>query len=146
VSERPKPIDTVDLGVESLDSDHRLQIRTIESLENAIKRGASEDVIAPLLAGLAEHTKVHFSAERALMRDNDYPGLEEHLREHDRLLRQLDHLLASYAEHRTRTALDLLHALRPWLLDHIDLMDRPLAEHLRRREPFPAQPGSDPEA
>jgi hemerythrin-like metal-binding protein len=141
VSDKSNPVGAVDLGVESIDSDHRLQIRTVESIENAIRRGASEEVIGPLLAGLAEHTKAHFSAERALMRNSEYPDLEEHLREHDRLLRQLDHLIASYSEHRVQTALDVLHALRPWLLDHIDLMDRSLAEHLRRRGDFSVEKG-----
>jgi len=135
----------LELGVDSIDSDHRLQIKSVEALENAIKRGAQPEVVASLLRGLREHTKAHFDAELGLMRESGYPETEAHDREHERLLGQLDTLVRSYSEQRVQTALETIHSLRPWLIDHIDEMDRGLANHLRARAAAGEVPGTPKE-
>jgi hemerythrin-like metal-binding protein len=108
-------------------------VRSVEAIENAVKRGADPAMLAELLAGLVERTREHFTTEEGLMERTRYSQGTSHAREHQRLLKQLEHLRELYASGRSGSATGLIESLRPWLVEHIEGADRHLADHIRRR-------------
>jgi len=123
-------VSDLSLGIESIDADHRRMVRSVKAIENAVKRGADPTMLAELMGGLLERTREHFAIEERLMQEAAHPERAEHVREHERLVRQLDHLRGLYAAGKPRSAAGLIEDLRPWLLEHIEGPDRKLAQHL----------------
>jgi hemerythrin-like metal-binding protein len=123
-------VSDLSLGIESIDADHRRMVRSVEAIENAVKRGADPAMLAELMGGLLERTREHFAIEERLMQEAGHPEREDHVREHERLVRQLDHLRGLYASGKPRSAAGLMGELRPWLLEHIEGPDYRLAQHL----------------
>ncbi len=128
------------LGIESIDADHRRMVRSVEAIENAVRRGADPVMLAELMGGLLERTREHFAVEERLMDEAAHPERDSHVREHQRLVGQLDHLRGLYASGKPRSAAGLMGELRPWLLEHIEGPDRKLAEHLKAAGAQSAEP------
>ncbi len=120
-------------GFKRIDADHRFQARLMEALESAVKRGQSAELGRGLLRDLEEHARAHFQTEMFLMRDNGYPQLAEHLREHEGLLRQLTELRASAVNGKRTIAAEAVEEIRRGWGEHVARMDRELEDFLRDR-------------
>jgi hemerythrin-like metal-binding protein len=132
-------VSDLSLGVEAIDADHRRMVRSVEAIENAVKRGADPAMLAELMSGLLERTREHFATEERLMAVSAHPDVAWHARDHARLLNQLGHLRDLYASGKPRSAVGLVESLKPWLVEHIEGADRRLAEHLKSPPPSPGR-------
>ncbi len=127
------------VGVASMDQEHLGQLSRLNDLKAAVRGGADDSLIYPLLQELVQHTDLHFLSEQLAMKLHAYEAYEAHLLEHQRLLLEVRNLKHSLA---TGTAADresLIEALRTWLVAHIQTADKALGEYLSTR---PTQPGS----
>lgn len=122
--------DAIVVGVDSMDEQHRELARLIVALETALRQSAAESEVARLLLDLIERTTEHFLDEQDLMRRWRYPDYEAHVEEHNRLLTRISSLGDSYAAGRISLTLEVIDSLKPWLVDHIQGMDRDLGEYL----------------
>ena len=121
------------VGVASMDLEHRRQLSLLNDLTAAIRGGADDTLLYPLLQELVEHTNLHFLSEQLDMKLHAYEAYEAHLQEHQRLLLEVQNLRHSLA---TGTAADknsLIEALRTWLVVHIQTADKALGEYLSQR-------------
>lgn len=126
-----------------MDAGHRLQAELVDELIGAIEKGSDSEAVQAVLLRLVDETTDHFAAEQELMRASGYPAYEAHVEEHSRLLDRVSRLLTEFAAGRAELTLQTARSLRPWLLDHIQGMDRALASFLLRRRSAPA--GSAPQ-
>jgi len=78
-------IDAFSIGVDEIDDGHRDLMRIMGEVKTAAKDGDRQRCSA-LLLELIESAKAHFAVEEALLRDAGYPGLEEHIKYHEKLL------------------------------------------------------------
>jgi hemerythrin len=120
------------VGVEVIDSDHRLLVSLINQLEDAILGGQGCDVVAAVLRVLVDYTHSHFAREELLMRKAGYRQLEAHIKEHRALTDQVA-VLVKKVNDQPEVTLDraLLDFLQHWLTDHILGADRAYAPYLQ---------------
>ncbi len=81
--------DNLSFGIEDLDEARREVIREAEMLRSASRGEAGPGTRTRLLAGLIGAMERLFALEEELMAALDFPGMEDHVREHHDLLVRL---------------------------------------------------------
>ncbi len=81
-----------------------------------------------------ERARAHFQEEEALMHKLDYPGYNQHKREHGILLAELVDLARQVRQGAEQVGLGTLTALKRWLIVHIVTSDQAFAEYFHRHE------------
>jgi hemerythrin len=125
----------LELGVKTMDDEHRLQLALVGELAGALREGREVAATQEILERLQAYTEAHFLAEQLMMRLQGYPLYQGHVQEHDRLLAELTAIGRTLAD--GGNALPTAEHLEGWLTRHIMGMDRTYAE-------FTAQPGVTP--
>lgn len=108
------------VGVESLDTDHKVLVSLINQLDEAITAGNPRAAVQRVLDALYDYTVYHFSREEALMRACGYPDYEAHVRNHTTLRTQVADIRERYG--RTPESIrsrEVLGFLKTWLSAHI---------------------------
>jgi hemerythrin-like metal-binding protein len=126
--------DGLDVGVEAIDSEHRLQIDLLGALESALREGRAQEAAGEILQKLLDYTNVHFLAEDLMMRLYAYPAYGPHALEHGRLAEQLAEASRVFGGGDHAVTLELIAALKHWLVSHIRGMDQPFAAWLKKTE------------
>ena len=114
-------------GIESVDTEHRLQVSLVNALEELLRQGSDPALAARTLSQLVEFTRVHFLSEELMMRLYAYPQHDAHKLEHGRLTDQVSELQRRFEQGETQSALELADGLHRWLAGHIRTMDRAFA-------------------
>ena len=74
---------SLSVGVDLIDEQHKMLIQRLNDMSNAIEFTKGPNEIARTLSFLIDYTDFHFSAEERHMREQEYPGLEDHLSKHE---------------------------------------------------------------
>ena len=104
-----------------------------EGLKQAIEQGDAAGEIAARLDELIHYLDAHFMSEQLAMREHAYPGYEAHVREHDDAIDLLRKLESRCKSGEGDVAMEILGALRGWLIGHIQTTDHALAEFMKSR-------------
>jgi hemerythrin len=123
-NEQPKPRTERDL--ESVDSEHRLQIELLDALIAAAQSGRDDDHVAELLQRLRDVSEAHFLSEDLLMRLHAYPEHAAHVAEHEEMTAILD----SLREAVSSPDVGRLSSLRQRFVHHIHDKDERLEKFL----------------
>jgi hemerythrin len=117
-------IDSLSVGVDEIDDQHRELIGRINQLALARENERGPEVTATVLAGLKAYIVEHFGLEESYFREFEYPGAEAHIAEHEDFKRRVAEFRAAYS--RGEAALDdeILGFLKSWLTKHISYSDR----------------------
>ena len=112
------------VGVDSLDTDHKMILSLINRLHDAIDDGegqhANGTTIGSVLNALLDYTEYHFGREEALMAACGCPDLEQHKEFHGTLKKKLIRIRDSYkAGQHSIGEPEVMEFLRNWLTDHI---------------------------
>lgn len=115
------------VGIDEIDRQHKLLLDYFNLLLDAISMGGRwSDTHFPLMQ-LREYAAGHFGKEESLMLMSDYPGTEEHIASHRKIIKGLDDLeRESLNKNISDQATELL---RDWLLGHIMHADKAYARH-----------------
>jgi hemerythrin len=127
--------DAYELGIASIDAQHRELADRVNALEEAVAAN-SHDAVRRALERLQLFTETHFSHEHELFRQTGYPAADMHIKRHGFLTLILKRFSETICTRRGSAAAELAF-LRGWLLDHIGKDDRAFADYMRAR--FPAQ-------
>jgi len=128
--------DDLSVGVSALDDDHKQLISILEQLFVASFAGVGSEQIDQTLNELHHYTKHHFAREERVMEAHDYPSLEPHKFQHQKLVRQLDEIEARIkdeAENNVEPSAELIDFLRQWLIGHIQEYDHEYAAFLKEK-------------
>lgn len=124
--------ETMSVGVEAFDNDHRIMIGLINQLDSMAEAGAGPKALAPVFAVLTDYVEGHFRREEALMAELGYDGFETHRANHDRLRAGVDTLHQQFADESNPDLVnDLVAFLGTWWQSHIlvdDMAYRPYFE------------------
>lgn len=96
--------------------------------------GAENSRIGDYCDTLYEQARVHFKDEEEWMEFLSYPQLESHLREHTMLLAELRYYLKGIRSEGNGISLEVLLALKGWLVSHVTESDQDFVEFLRERD------------
>jgi len=111
------------VGVKALDSQHTVLFNILNDLHAAMMNGKAQALTGPLLRKLVDYTRTHFSAEEAMLTTARYPGLADHHKLHDGLMKQVEDYAARFERGEITLNLHLLNFLRDWLTNHIQKVD-----------------------
>jgi len=120
------------IGVEEIDLQHRELFTRFEGLLDACREGKGREELQRLLDFLAEYVSVHFDAEERFMASRGYAGLAEHRRQHEVFRGKLGDLRQIY--HDQGAGMDLLittnATVLDWIIQHVRKTDRSMAAAL----------------
>lgn len=123
------------LGPENVDSAHKALLSDMNALARAINVGALE-LAKPLLAQIESSATLDFEIEERLMRDESYPFLDLHVRQHRRFFEYFEELrqeIAKGSEDRVYLGFRIKRFLSGWLVNHILSADRHFGHHKNSR-------------
>ena len=125
------------LGLNVLDTQHLALAGRLNQIHGVMvaageKSEFNSDAYRRLL-DFAEMAREHFRDEESVMRDQDFPGLGEHHREHALLLAELQDLIRHIEEGKRDFKLQTLTALKYWLIDHALNSDKAFADFCRQQ-------------
>jgi len=116
--------DELSIGIELIDSQHKMLISIINEFHNSIKNKGGDEAIFKAVGNLINYVGIHFSAEEKLMQEHNYPQLGLHRQIHKRLTEDV----ISYAEKleagQKILSLDMAIFLKGWLENHIAQTDK----------------------
>ena len=118
--------DNYRIGNEAVDSQHQ---RLFE-LANQLVEVKSDDEIKRLLMLFYQHVREHFEAEEALMKQAQYPGYQEHQREHNQMLDRLVEI-SEADQLKQWDSTDLKEFVNSWVLVHILGKDMSFGKYLK---------------
>jgi len=119
-------------GVDEVDVEHQLQIRLVQSLQEAVAAAQPAPVLAELLTRLEDTSNVHFMSEELLMRLHSWERYDLHTEEHRRLLEELQALRKIFEREDRVELAAAVERLKGWLSSHIRGMDRAFATYVSR--------------
>ncbi|QDW74620.1 bacteriohemerythrin [Lachnospiraceae bacterium KGMB03038] len=124
--------DSLVTGNEMIDGQHKELIDKINKLLDSCETSKDKLVAIKTLDYLADYTEFHFGEEEKLQEDIQYPGIEAHKKEHDKLrevVKELYEMLEeeegpsnAFVEQVNRNVIE-------WLYGHIKTFDRSVAEY-----------------
>ncbi|MFW5751101.1 MAG: bacteriohemerythrin [Planctomycetota bacterium] len=122
-------------GIEWQDQDHQELLGALARLETAIANNDQGAVIDEILAFIDEYGKTHFGHEEHCIEASAFPGIEEHLAQHDAFMEMVVDYEQRRKLDRSQSKLilsdDLAMDLCDWLVEHIQDLDHDLAGHLK---------------
>ncbi len=127
--------DSLSVGVELIDDQHKMLIKRIKDLSDAVNssRGAIE--IGKTLGFMIDYTGFHFSTEEKHMTGLGYPGYEVHKQQHEEFKSTLNEMVMEFEEDGATAQLSewVNNYLINWLVKHIKSIDTKLSEFLREK-------------
>lgn len=124
--------DTLTLGVEAMDTEHRHLAALFEAFSAAVKHGSAPEQIQQIVQKALVATNEHFAHEEELMVQNAYPAIEEEKLNHRNLRLKLTTLVGTTVAMpaRDQVMLENLADMQRMLFEHITGPDRDLAIYL----------------
>ena len=125
--------DDYSVHIDEIDEQHKLWVRMLNDLHDAMKAGKGKDKVGETLSGLVNYTKVHFAKEEELMRSAGYRYFAEHKRIHEDMVKEVESLLTRYKSGELVITLEVMQFLKNWLSEHILLTDKNYGPYLNSR-------------
>jgi hemerythrin-like metal-binding protein len=119
------------VNIASIDGQHRSLFGLAEELYRAMSSGQGKSVLSKILKQLVDYTKVHFSQEENLMRQNGYPDLAAHQEQHKAFVKKVLAYQAEFEEGGTALSVELLHFFTDWLSQHIANTDQKYVPYVK---------------
>jgi len=101
-----------------MDEQHTQLMGLTNEFHAAMMKGGQQSVVGPMLRKVADFSRVHFSAEEALMKAHKFPGQAEHQAIHKALTRQAGEYMARCEEGDQTVNIVILKAMRDWFVKH----------------------------
>ncbi len=121
------------VGVENIDSQHKIWFEKADQLFEAGKTGKSKEVIAQMFDFLDDYTKMHFRDEEAYMTKINYPEIDEQKKLHKNFIAELAKLKADFEQSGGNITL-IINAnqmIVDWLTKHISTMDKKIGTYAK---------------
>lgn len=128
--------ESLSIGVELIDEQHKKWIEYIHNVQAAIEAHQGMTQIANTLDFLSDYTQFHFSTEEKAMSETRYPELESHRARHEELKETLDTLIEDFKEDGVTEKLSEATGtfLGNWLRKHIREVDQAFAAFLKAKK------------
>lgn len=118
------------VGIEEIDEQHRNLAYLVNRLNEALKHDESKDATELMFDELLLATVHHFETESRYMSQYHYPDRESHEQAHANLVETAKQLKRQFQEGQQ---LQVLQAVKDWLLGHIAYEDKRLGGFLRQQ-------------
>jgi len=117
-----------------MDREHAILIEYINTLQGLVDGNSSRHLVEQILEGLIQYTNTHFYVEEELMYAFRYPDYVNHIKAHEKFKQTMQQLSSEYKQGKADITNDLMDFLKDWLVNHIQKIDRKLAEFLKGKQ------------
>ncbi|MGI6577396.1 MAG: bacteriohemerythrin [Eubacteriales bacterium] len=121
------------VGVEYIDSQHKIWFEKANDLFEAGKNRKSKEVIGEMLDFLDDYTKQHFKDEEAYMEKISYPDIEKQRAAHKIFVEELAKLKQEYQRSggNLTVIINANQMILNWLTQHISTMDKQIGAYAK---------------
>lgn len=112
------------VGIPSLDDDHKRLIFLLNQFKTAYEYDTSAEFERQALEQLVEYTRFHFSREEDMMEEAGYADIEEHKKQHARMIAQVEEFVGLYQREGHDSLNEVSTYLTNWLINHINGTDK----------------------
>ncbi len=113
-----------DVGVKSLDDEHKTILDTLDKLFKIVDTNGDRDAILPILNEFLGQTRKHFTEEEELLCKTGYPSLLTHKSAHDMYLNKIQIYQKNVVDGNVSFAIERVAFFRRWFKDHILEVDK----------------------
>lgn len=113
------------LGNSEIDEQHKKLFELINSVPDA-----NESQLLTIVDEISRYVAYHFTSEEKLMKEINYPEMDEHIMEHRALIEEAKELRENGNAH-TLSKENLYQILKEWLLHHILTIDMKMKPYLQ---------------
>ena len=119
-------------GNETIDSDHKYLVDTINSLTDAVGKKQERTVLLGILRELADFSTKHFAREEVIWQDGGLTSLAGHKEIHRDLLNQINDFVKKFSDGQVEITVDLMTFLRNWLVEHVFQTDKAAVTQIQK--------------
>ena len=124
------------IGNKEIDDDHKKLIDMVGLVEQALESDVEPDELTRILHDLDNFTVEHFRREERIMQQINYPGFQQHFKEHKDLIARFtalknDIIINLKKRQHFEESEALIDMLRHWLIDHVINEDRLIKPYLK---------------
>ena len=119
----------LETGIDVIDTQHRRIVDYLNELYDANETG-DRDATHHVLNELVDYTLTHFAFEEELQEKAEYPFLKAHRRVHEIFTKRVGEFMKR-AEGGENVAPELLSMLKIWLVNHIKMEDKRMAQYVK---------------
>ena len=124
-------IEEYSVGVAELDAQHIKIIEVINELNANQGLSSRSEKLHNLLGRIIVYAQQHLDYEEQLLKENNYPDLENHLEKHQDYKQKISDFAVEILEYREDLSPKLLDYLNHWWINHIlkeDMQYKPFFE------------------
>ncbi len=107
------------VNVPELDKEHQFLFSALNDFYEGLKQGIPKANINKLIDSLLNYTQFHFSHEEEIMFESNYPGLENHKREHRQFIEKTLEFSTKFKEGKLLISLEVTGFIKDWIVNHI---------------------------
>lgn len=125
--------ETLAIGVEEIDSQHKELLHHFDRLLTACEEGKGLQELKNLLDFLDSYVRTHFSDEEALQQKWHYPGYAAHRTEHESFVERIRKLQFEIESEGVAVyhVIETNNLLFKWLINHISRVDREMGRFIK---------------
>jgi hemerythrin-like metal-binding protein len=116
--------DKLSVNIASIDKQHMKLVDMLNDLYENMTKESGEEVLGKILHEMVAYTIEHFNTEEHYMTRHNFPGLEEHKKEHAAFSAKAHELLDRYKENPFSLKAETGRFLKEWLHHHIGVVDK----------------------
>jgi hemerythrin len=128
-----KWLESYNTGVAQFDREHHKLVELIDVMYRAVRDKEGKETARRACTELIAYTIYHFENEELAMSAVNYPELEAHREEHNRLKAEVKELEQRLETNFPEAANELYRFLRQWLVNHIQECDKRYSSSLQDR-------------
>ena len=125
---------SLSIGCELVDSQHKELIHLVDNLESALGKGLQPQQIGAALKFIVNYTRHHFKTEEEFMDSIGFDGLESHKKLHNDLIKSVTDILKDLKAGKDLDQQDLVNFLVAWVKDHVIEEDMKIGEFARQQK------------
>jgi hemerythrin-like metal-binding protein len=125
--------DTLSVGILMFDTEHKKLVSIINKLDDAMKQGQGNALIAQVLKELITYTKTHFIHEERVMQQHKYPGLDAQVKEHKGFVDKIVSMEQDLASGKALMSLSVSNFVSAWIKNHIMKTDKSYTKFLNEK-------------
>ena len=119
--------------IEVIDEQHKKIIKTLGKLFDEMGKGKSREILKSILDQMVWYATEHFSTEEIFMKQYNFPGYEEHKKEHEAFKLKVATFQKDFAAGKESLSINVIRFLTDWLDHHILDIDKQYGPFLNEK-------------
>ena len=125
---------TFSVGIQLIDDQHKELLKLTNDLYAHCVGNVEEEraFFRKVIKTAVDYVKVHFATEEKIMIRTQYPGYNEHKRQHDSFILNVVDAIKNYEESKKPSLISFTNFLKDWVLTHIAVSDKQYFQYFRQ--------------